>query len=192
MVPQASGKGWIFAALLFMVSFSGCGRLQTALPVESQAAREAVSGFEARIPARSRTLHSLLFEWRGARVSLLGLTALDGEAEAFSVVGLTPLGVKVFEVAGQGDRIDRRFVAPSLSGKGDLPSAVADSVRRIYFDRVPGSGAMPARGPGGGIRFVKDEGEYRVEWFFSGDPAVLVRERGTAGGRRLWTVTYGG
>lgn len=148
--------------------------------------------FAARLAPRFEQVNAVVFTFRMRRLAALGLVAVDRPGQAFSVSCMTPLGVKLFDVAATSGVVVARFVHPALAARGgDLARAVAADLARAYFDWAPAPG-VPGAGRRGRLVFTSADSrgttEYRYAWA-DGRLAEKVRREG---GRRRWSIAYRG
>ena len=80
---------------------------------------------------------SVVFTLRGRDFPGFGITRISPREERFASSCLTAQGMTVFDVAGQGDRLE---VCRTLPGAGDpqtVGQAFARNIRSVYFDNLP-------------------------------------------------------
>jgi hypothetical protein len=145
--------------------------------------------FSVGLPLKFDCQNTVIFEYFGRKVAALGFGTVDVSARAFTVVCMTPMGVKLFEVVGKGDSVHTTFALPDLAAHGDLAQAVGQDVRRIYFDLVPPDTASVSVGRTA-IVYEYPAGDERTEYVFGGREGVLLEKRCHKGGRRVSTVAY--
>jgi hypothetical protein len=168
------------------VPFEGHKRV----PVSHMDPKEVSGAYSAQLPESINLLSSLVFRYTFiGKVSALGTVEADIRGRRFSVVGISPLGVKLFSVEADQDGIRDRFVLPPLAEKGDLASAVAGDIWRIYFDLVPSPGAR-VRKKKSSIEFIERVGDGFLVHVFAGPEGNLVMKKFYMHGVLRWKVGY--
>ena len=145
--------------------------------------------FSRSLPDRFVVLNSIVFHYRFRTIAALGFTRADTNDATFAVVGLTPTGLKLFEITGTSDSYETLFAQEELMELGDLPQVVAADIRRIYFDRVPSDEATVTK-KADRILFSEPAVGGRIDYVFAGPSGWLVEKQFYEGRRRIWTVSY--
>jgi len=181
---------WLWLGLLPLV-VSSC---RTAAPLTSEDEYQLPLRFEASLPARFNSRQTLVFEfrphwwWPPVRVTALGFAAIDRARRDYAVVCLSPLGMKLFEVAhtrGQSKAVIQ-FPLPGNSEK--YGEAIGDDIANIYFDLVPGRDAAVSR-RGDKLVFREMRGRCRMEYVFVVSTGQLARKTVAKDSRRT-TITF--
>ena len=154
--------------------------------VEPAAVREQ---FARSLPLKFQLVNTIVFQYGRHAISVIGYTAVDAYQKVFTVAGLNPLGVKLFELSGDANDVERRFAIEKFTSRGDFARAVADDIRRIYFDRIPGPEAEVYKKKYK-IIFRQPIAAGIMEYVFAGIDNVLIEKRYYEGGRRVWSVSY--
>jgi len=160
--------------------------------VESLDARAVVTNFKEKLANHFSILESVVIHYRGRELTALGYSEVDEKANAAAVAGVTPLGVKLFEVKAVKDDLKYSFSLPQIKNEMDhekIAKAVADDVRRIYLGRVPLVDAT--------VLMLKDKVCYRqasgkgvLEFYFGGPGNSLIEKRYREGRHTVWSVRY--
>jgi hypothetical protein len=168
---------------------------RTAIPVAPDVARRGVAQFETAMPARFNATQTLVFKfsphwwWPSVRMTALGYARIDRLTGDYAVVCLSPLGVKLFDVARSNGQSRANFLVP-LPGKGDVMGrAICDDIANLYFDLIPGRDAAASRS-GDDLVFQEVRDQSRLEYVFSVSTGQLVRKV-VRDGPSLTTITYG-
>jgi hypothetical protein len=119
----------------------------------------------------------------------LGYTSVDIENKVFAVPGLNPAGIKLFDLAGNDTGVETKFMLPEFSSKGVFAKAVAEAVRKIYFDRVPPPSAKIIKKKNQLI-FQELIPDGMVEYIFTGSDNLLTEKRYYRSGRRFSSIFY--
>lgn len=151
---------------------------------------EVAAAFSAVLPERLNLLSSLVFRYTFIyKVSALGTIEADTNTREFSVVGMSPMGVKLFAVNASDSGIESRYVIPPVAGRGDLAGVVARDIRRIYFDLAPSPEAR-VRQWGHSIEYMEPFGQGTLVFVFEGPGRHLVSKKYYETGRMRWKVEY--
>jgi hypothetical protein len=177
------GAGGLLAGLCAL-ALTGCASLHWEDPPR---VGEAPDPETARIamgrhaPARLQVVNSVLFEFRGRKVSGLGFLDADSAARSFGLACLAPSGVTLFELTGSNGTVRSHSVLDAFNQRAFLETLARD-VERMFFDLQPPSGSTVRSEPGAAV-FARADGRDRVEWVAGGDGALL--EKRYYEGRRL-------
>jgi hypothetical protein len=176
---------------LLSLCLSSC---RTAIPVAPDVARRGLAQFETSLPARFNATQTLVFKfslhwwWPSVRMTALGYARIDKETGDYAVVCLSPLGVKLFDVARSNGQSQANFLFP-LPGKGEVMGrAISDDIANLYFDLIPGRDAVATRS-GDDLVFQEVRGQCRLEYVFSVSTGQLTRKV-VRDGSSLSTITY--
>ena len=182
------------AALTFLLFLSGCATVpfkeHERVSVSKMDPAEVVYRYSEALPQNINLLSSLVFRYNFiGKVSVLGTIEADTASRWFSVVGVSPLGVKLFSVEADDGGVRNQYVIPPMAGRGDLAGAVAGDIRRIYLDLVPSKGAS-VRKRADSIEFVEPSGEGFLVHVFAGPEGNLVMKKFYLHGELRWRVGY--
>lgn len=120
----------------------GCGRLPFA-PVETAPVRNDVTAAQlsaATWTAQSGIYHlrqTVVFEFRGARVPMIGMMRLDLGQRKARLVAVNDLGVKFFDLEVDETGVVEHYLLPNLAQFAHFSEAVASSVRRVFLAPHP-------------------------------------------------------
>ncbi len=188
-----NAKRLIITVLACLVIAGGCATVPfepVSLPpigdVTAEALRRSVA---ATAPQRFALLQSAVFEYRGHAMAAICITEIDVPQRSYSVVAMTPMGVKLFEVRGRDGRLEQSFVAPGLDAWGDVAEAIAKDIQRVYLDSVPAADARTHVWRRQAL-FRDAVSEGRREYIVGGDPPVLIRKRLYDRQGAFWDVNY--
>lgn len=148
-----------------------------------------LADFRARLPERFQLLNSVVFEFAGMSFMGIGYLNVDRGDGTFHVTCLNPLGVQLFELAGDRSAIETRSVLAPLMRYGDLPTAVGTDIRRIFLDLVPAPDAQVWRMERS-VGFWQRAGEGRVQYLFAGPDRDLVEKNYYENSEIVWGVSY--
>ena len=111
------------------------------VPVDSIPSSAAREQFARALPSEFQRVDTMVFQYKGSSIAAIGYTAVDTRRNVFTVVGISPVGIKLFELSGDRKEVECSFALEEFMQRGDFARAVADDIRRIYFDRIPPPGA---------------------------------------------------
>lgn len=182
----------IFAAILL----TGCARV----PFKSvkysriqETPQAMLENFQQRLPAAFEITESVVFNYRGRKMTALGYTLVDSEQDSVGLSGVTPVGMKLFDVRKSRGKLEYSFSLPAEIDKKVDKQKVAygmlEDVERIYLGRLPSNGALahPARDR---VYVTEQTNGSRLEYVFGGPYRALVEKRGMEDGKEIWRVRY--
>ncbi|MDM8526313.1 DUF3261 domain-containing protein [Desulfococcaceae bacterium HSG8] len=177
-------------SLALFLSCAGCAGIpfQTTarVPVESVHPEKARELFIRSLPSEFQMVNSVVFKYGWKTFSAIGYTKIDADEKKFTLMGLTPIGIKLFELSGTPKGTECGFAIKAFTRQGNFADRIADDIRRIYFDRIPSPEAKVCKKK---YEIVfRDPGE--TEYIFAGADNVLIEKRRYEGIRRIWSVFY--
>lgn len=185
-------KRLVLLCLGVMIAF-GCVSIpfqETPLvSLESSEPRSVVEHFQANLPESFKLLNTVVFEYTGRKFLGLGYIDIDRRNDVFKVVCLNPMGVQLFELSGDRDTIVTHNALAPLLQYGDLPTAVGNDIRRIYFDLVPAADAHIWKGKYK-IAFRHSSGPGLKEYLFAGADRDLVEKNYYENNEIVWRIAY--
>ncbi len=183
---------YLFAALFL----SGCARIPfepVALsPVAGLDAAQVRNNFEMQSVNRFSVLESAAIRFRGREIIALGYSEVNEPEDTLAVAGVTPVGVKLFEVKVVKDDLKYSFSFPRLKNSKDpeeIAKAIAEDIRRIYLGRNPSVDAEVFKQQDR-IGYRQAEGKGMLEFYFGGPESGLLEKRYVEGKREIWKVRY--
>lgn len=159
------------------------------VPVGKTEPDEVKDNFARMLPDKFRIISSMVFEYKGEAVSFIGYSEINAAEKSFTVAGLNQVGIKLFELTGNNDKTELRFAIDEFTKRGNFAQAVAGDIKKIYFNRVPGEGAVASRGKYE-IVFAGDENGSTIEHVFAGAGNLLVEKRSKVNNIPAWSVYY--
>lgn len=145
--------------------------------------------FKTALAQKLEIINSIVFEYKWQSFSALGYTQLDLENNTFQVSCMNPVGIKLFELTGNRSQIKPIFVLNELLQRGDLPRAVGEDIRRIYFDLIPSAQAKIEKEKYR-IIFSQPSGAGKMQYIFAGPQHWLVEKHYSEKNRKVWSVFY--
>ena len=145
--------------------------------------------FKTVLAQKLEVINSIVFEYKWHSFSALGYTQLDLVNNTFQVSCMNPVGIKLFELTGDRNTINPNFVLKELLQRGDLPQAVGEDIRRIYFDMLP-SGQAIIEKEKYRIIFSQPSGTGQMKYIFAGSHHWLIEKHYYEKNRKIWSVFY--
>jgi hypothetical protein len=180
-----------WTALLLAVLLSGCTASPFAtpqlVPTRELTAVELLEPFWLGDAAVYRIRQSGVFQLHGMKLPIEGFMELDAGNRQARLVALGEMGLKLFDLTVTADTVEVHHLLPDLRKHPGLAEAVADSVRRIFFQPQPAQTDC--------LEIVSQEyrlqrsGSNNLSFVFGGEPPLLLEKRsiGPAGD---WQVGY--
>lgn len=157
-------------------------------PTAPRSAAELSAGLWSRSGSKLMLRHSALFEFQGMRVPVEAMLMLDPAAGEARLVGMTEMGVKLYDITILPDGSRANFVMPEFARYPGFADAVATSVRRIFLAPEPGPGDLVRVAPKSYLLTREDEGG-TVSFTLGGADAQLL-EKSFRGRDGSWRVRY--
>ncbi len=151
--------------------------------------KEVRDAFARRQQPGYEALQSVVFQMFGRKMTGLGYLSVDTESDAFALACMTPMGMKLFEVQGQGERVEALFALPQFGEKDDLAKAVAQDLRRAYFDNLPPKDAEVRR-KRYRLVYIRRQADARTEYDFGGPRQLLLEKRFYQGRKLVCRIRY--
>ena len=150
LVPQA------FMAFILLLVCS-CRTLPLVPPGE---AAKVPGAFEASLQDSFIARQALVFEfrphwwWPTIRMTALGYASVNRKTGDYAVVCLSPLGMKIFDIARTNGQTQARIQLPLPGDRAAFEKAIGEDIGHLYFNLTPAPGAV-ARAKGDGLVFRK-------------------------------------
>jgi len=125
-----------FVAIPVLAAHAGTGRAA----VESYP-------FGAATPARYSAVSSAVMQYRWFKFPALGVITVDAPRRRFALVGLSQVGINVFELSETNGRLQSRMPGELLKRHPEIATGAAADVRQMFFDLDPARSARQVRGP---------------------------------------------
>lgn len=145
--------------------------------------------FASILPQKFQVINTIVFQYKRRKFSAIGYTDVDTLRKLFTVVCLNHAGIKLFELAGNNNSFECKFAFEGASFPGNFARAVADDIRRIYFDCIPDPEAEIYK-KRNKIVFRQPAENGVMEYTFAGADNLLVEKRYYKGWRKIWSVFY--
>ncbi|WP_435548325.1 hypothetical protein [Desulfobacterium sp. N47] len=178
---------------IILLCLNGCSAIpfKKAIPVSVENAdpESVKEQFALKIADKFRIINTIVFEYKGQAFSFIGYSDVDTKEKIFTVAGINPVGVKLFELTGEKDKTVLKFAIGDFTKKGNFTEAVGGDIRKIFFDRLPETGAKVYKNKNE-IVFTQNEGDAIIEYVFAGQDNLLVEKRCLVDNKSIWSVNY--
>lgn len=179
-----------FILLICLTSCSSIPFQKTSyVPMESVDPWALVEQFRNSSPEKFMLINTIVFGYNWNKLSALGYVKVDAGEKTFAVVCINPMGVKLFELKGDKDKIDSHFVMEQFLKKGNFAGTVGEDIRRIYFGLAPSSSALVNKKKLK-VVFSEPAGAGILEYIFAGPAGFLVEKNYYEDGILNWRVSY--
>jgi hypothetical protein len=186
-------KGRVRVGIVLVLFLAGCStvpfRDAVRVPIDSVDPQNMVDRFRASMPDSFELLNTVVFEYNGRSINAIGTVRINRAERAFTVACMNPMGIKLFEVSGDRNSLTSTFSIADVSTFRDLASTVANDIRRIYFDLLPGPKAWVWKRTYTQA-FRQSFGSGMLEYVFAGVPGDLIEKRYYEENGIVWKVSY--
>jgi hypothetical protein len=182
------------AMVISLLLLAGCAAdpfTRPPLPVLNNADPKLIrADFAASLPGQFTSDDTVVIEAPfGNKLAALGVLRVDRAAGTFELVGLNPIGVKFFDIAGDRTTATVRYAIPPLMQHEDLLLSMATDIRRMYFDLVPGDDFEVYIQPTF-VRYSQHTPDGKLVYEFGDTPTVLLEKRIDGFFGTVWRVRY--
>jgi len=133
---------------------------------------------------------SVVFTLRGRDFAGMGVTRIEPDG-SFASSCVTAQGMTLFEIAGQGDRLDFCRVLPGMGDTEKIGVVFAECVRNAYFGNIPAPRNPWELERGVGMFVFSDLPDGgKVRHRFYKDGRLLEKRIFTPRGKVAWFATY--
>ena len=178
---------------LAVLCISGCSSIPfkkvqyvSVSEVQPAAIREQ---FASALPQKFQVINTIVFQYKRHKFSAIGYTDIDAIQKLFTIVCLNHAGIKLFELTGNNNSFECKFAFEGASSPGNFTQAIADDIRRIYFNCIPAPESKVYKKKNK-IVFRQPAETGVMEYIFAGADNLLVEKRYYKGWRRIWSVFY--
>jgi hypothetical protein len=180
-------------ALVILLLVAGCSSVPfqetPRVPMAPEAPCSVVERFQEHMPDNFQLLNTVVFEYNWRKFVGIGSIEINRRDYLFRVVCLNPMGVKLFELEGNRDRIVPVYSIGAFNRYGDIASMVGADIKRVYFDLIPSPDARIWRTKYS-ISFRQASGNGTLEYLFAGEQGDLVEKNYYDGSGLAWRVSY--
>lgn len=164
-------------------------RLDASADADDLMVRSMLEQHAQTLPRHVDLVQSVVFRKAFFSISALGYTEIDRQANRFALVGLSPMGVKLFEIKGNSTTIEHAFAIKAFSERGDFSRVLYQDVKAIYFDLEPSPDSR-VRIKKRAIHVRSQRGTDETEFIFDRQSGRLREKRFRHHHRRLWRVVF--
>ncbi|MGM0644178.1 MAG: DUF3261 domain-containing protein [Thermodesulfobacteriota bacterium] len=184
--------------LLFaLILISGCTAAvpehNADLPEELSFGRTCreIREYNSNIAKEIEFVNSVRFSFRGESFAAVGPVRLNEEENSFSMAAVSPMGMTLFQIEVKNGELANSSMIPAFKRFKQAADAVAEDIRRIYFNRdVDTQKAVLKNEPGAVILEIRKDGMGKYEYRFSSTPLVLISKTYYEKGRKVWSAHY--
>ncbi|MFA5087652.1 MAG: hypothetical protein WC552_01305 [Candidatus Omnitrophota bacterium] len=182
------------AGIIFFVLFlCGCSSVPfkrvSYVPLADRDPAKLREDFARKWPQRFEVTNSSVFGYRWMKFSSFGPLRVDTLKKSFTVAGLNPLGVKLFELDFANGTVDARYVFPELAKHGDFAKASGEDIKNIYLDCLPPPDSKVIVGQYR-IVFRAPVPDGFLDYVFAGEDNLLIEKHFYKNNHKLWSVFY--
>ena len=145
--------------------------------------------FASTLSQKFQVINTIVFQYKRHKFSAIGYTDIDALQKIFTIACLNHAGIKLFELSGTNNSVKCKFAFEGASFPGNFDKAVANDIKRIYFDCIPDPESKIYKKKKK-IVFRQPSGTGVMEYIFAGADNLLVEKRYYKGWRKIWSVFY--
>ncbi len=186
----------IFFSLLFM---AGCTTMNapehkfTALSTINEiTAHQQINQYNNLVLQKANIINSTIFTFRGRTLSAFGITKIDTQKKNFSVAGFNPMGITLFQIQIENDRVISSHVIPQF-GAQNLDKAadmIIKDIAHIYFNRKIDLQNKSLEFNEYNITINRQVDKKKYKYIFGGTPLKLTTKVMYENKRKIWSVDY--
>lgn len=180
--------------LLLLLVFCAFGHPSRAEPPSASVEPAA---FGTAIPARYSAVSSAVMQYRWFKFPALGVLTVDAPKRHFALVGLSQIGINVFELSETNGHLKCRMPGDFLKRHPQIAEGAAADVRQMFFDLAPPAGARQVPDTRGSTAvFLERTSAGTTEYRFDNKTGFLLEKRFSAprkflpGSSVVWRVMY--
>ncbi|MCK5100466.1 MAG: DUF3261 domain-containing protein [Desulfobacteraceae bacterium] len=160
--------------------------------INEKTAYKEIYQYNNSIIQKANIINSTIFTFKGRSMTALGITKLDGENKNFSVAGFNPMGITLFKIQMENDKVISSYVIPQFGGENldKAASMISKDIARIYFNRKIDlqTASLELDKYNVTINTQVDKNDYK--YIFSGQPLKLTTKSMYKGKKKIWSVDY--
>jgi len=101
----------------------------------------AVSRFGGHAPSHYEAVSSVVFQYRWFKFPALGVMSVDIRRNNFALVGMSQIGINVFELSDRNGVVKCHMPGTLLERYPKIATGAVEDVRRMFFNYTPAPGA---------------------------------------------------
>ena len=186
----------IFFSLLFTI---GCTTLNVpkhnliALNhINEKTAYKEINQYNDSIVQKANIINSTIFTFKGRSMAAIGITKLDGENNNFSVAGFNPMGITLFKIQMENNKVISSYVIPQFGGDNldKAASMISKDIARIYFNRKINLQEQSLELDKYNVTINTKVDQNNYKYIFSGQPLKLTTKSMYQNKKKIWSVDY--
>ena len=147
------------------------------------------SAWSANLPTRFTTEDTVVMEFPGYSMALLGFLRVDRAAGTFKVQGMNHMGWRAFLISGTLSETEVLFAVSPLAKRPKVLQSIAQGIRHMYFNLVPDEEAL-VRVDARSVRYTENRPGANLEFVMGGADGVLLEKRLRGWTGPVWRVRY--
>lgn len=160
------------------------------MPMLQNANPEAIRAeFAANIPRQILTDDTVIIDSVIGKMAGLGCLKIDRQTGTFELLCMNHMGVQLFYLGGDQHHTIIHYAVPPLLERKEILLAIAQDIRRMYFDLVPeptDATTVHSRN----VLFTDNQRYGELVYEFGGADRNLVEKRFVSHHRTIWRVRY--
>ncbi|CCK81996.1 MULTISPECIES: DUF3261 domain-containing protein [Desulfobacula] len=186
----------LFFSLLFI---AGCSTIDVPehnlVPlnhIDKKTACKEIAQYNDSITQKTNMINSTIFTFKGRSMTALGITKLDGENKNFSVAGFNPMGITLFKIQMEDEKVISSYVIPQF-GADNLDKAasmISQDIAHIYFNRKIDLKTASLELDKYKVTINTQVDQNDFEYIFSGQPLKLTTKSMYKNNNKIWSVDY--
>jgi hypothetical protein len=179
----------LFVLFLGIGFLAGCAHLPLKA-ISPDETKMLLDDFSSRLNRKYESVSSVLFKYSFFSFGSLGIISIDTSKDYLAVAGMTPVGIKLFQVVAEQGKITQSFAIPELTKRGNVAKAVTENIRETYFYLVPSE--IESRIERGNKYFLKTPLHDGIQYEYVFDPKdrVLCEKRLYKNQKLFWIIFY--
>jgi hypothetical protein len=129
-----------------------------------------------RSPRRYEAISSVVFQYRWLKFSALGVISVDARKRNFALVGLSQIGINIFELSNKNGVIRSHMPGTLLKRNPRLATGAVSDVNNMFLDLAPRPGAK-LRDTGALEIFTEQASSGILEYRFDKSTGLLAEKR---------------
>ncbi len=160
--------------------------------INEMTAYKEINQYNNLVLQKANIINSTIFTFRGRTMSAFGITKLDTKKKNFSVAGFNPMGITLFKMKIENDRVVSSYVIPQF-GAQNLDRAVdmiTKDIGHIYFNRKIALQNKSLEFSEYNITINKQIDKKKYKYIFGGKPLKLITKLMYEHKKKIWSVDY--
>ena len=142
---------------------------------------------------KAHIISTTIFNFKGRKMTALGVTEIDEKNKTYKVAALNPMGVTLFQIEVVNNKIVSSYIIPQF-GKDNADKAakmISKDIAYIYFNRKVSVENNPVKLDKYKITIkTKITNDSYYKYIFSGKPLKLATKSKYEHNKKIWSVNY--